>query len=97
MKTNTRPVPAIRIQRGQAHPVKQSNHQLSLERFLKLVEKIAGGIKDTATQSSELNHGSRFAAVMFDRGNDASFHLYGAGFRVSIEMVETNLQEGGQS
>lgn len=97
MKTTIRPVPAVRIQRGQAQPVKQSNHQLSLERFLKLVEKITGGIKETATQSSKLNHGSQFAAVMFDRGNDASFHLYGAGFRVSIEMVETNSQKGAQS
>lgn len=97
MKTNTRPVTAVRIVRGQAHPVKQSNHQLTFERFLQLVDKINTGIRQTATDSNEENPESKFAAVMFNRGNDVSLHLYGAGFRVNIEIVETGNQDPANS
>lgn len=97
MKTNSRPVPAVRIQRGQVQPVKQSNHQLTFERFLQLVDKINTGIRQTATDSHEVNPESKFAAVLFHRGNDLSMHMYGAGFRINIEMVETGNEEGGQS
>lgn len=80
---------AIRVRRGQEKPVEQSNHVLGFERFQKLIDRICAGMQEMASEVHTSSPEERFAAVMFDRGTKQGMHLYGDGFRISIEMAET--------
>ena len=97
MKTNTPAASraAIRVRRGKSQDVKQSNHQLGYDRFKNLLEKICVGMQEMASDVHASNPEERFAAVMFDRGNKQGLHLYGYGFRISIDMEELPERKGG--
>ena len=86
---------AIRVRRGKVKPVEQSNHMLGLKRFQKLIDRICTGMQEMASEVHASSPEEHFAAVMFDHGNKQGVNLYGSGFRISIEMVETGAAKNG--